>query len=302
MSVTPREPKKKSIDVNGTTLAYFEYGSARADAPTLLFVHATGFHGRVWDYHIARFPQHHCIALEQRGHGRSESVAAADWLTYGDDQTAFVNALGLKRVIGISHSMGCFGMIMAAAQTDAFAALLLLDPTVFSPEIYAAPSPHKIGAQDTELHPASKRRNSFASPQEMIDRLQGKGAFQLYHPDILRDYCVHGLTQTAAGDYRLLCDPKVEAQVYMTSHGSPKILDFVEEVDVPVVIVRAKGPAGDEVDFSASPTWPGLVERFSCGVEHHWPDCSHFIPMQRPDAVVELLEATIQRWEFSRRS
>jgi len=88
----------------------------------------------------------------------------------------------------------------------------------------------------------------------------------------------------------------------MTSHGSPKILDFVEEVDVPVVIVRAKGPAGDEVDFSASPTWPGLVERFSCGVEHHWPDCSHFIPMQRPDAVVELLEATIQRWEFSRRS
>ena len=214
-SVQAREPQLKTVDVNGTTLAYFEYGVAREDTPTLLFVHATGFHGRVWDYHIARFPQHHCIALEQRGHGRSESVAASNWLTYGEDQVAFVEALGLRQVIGISHSMGSFGMIMTAAQTEAFASLLLLDPTVFSPEIYASPSPHKIGADDAELHPASKRRNSFASPQEMIERLQGKGAFHLYHPDILRDYCVHGLTQNAAGDYRLLCDPRVEAQVYI---------------------------------------------------------------------------------------
>jgi len=85
----------------------------------------------------------------------------------------------------------------------------------------------------------------------------------------------------------------------MTSHGSAEIFDFVEEVDVPVVIVRAKSPVGEEVDFSASPTWPGLVERFSAGTEHHWPDCSHFIPMQRPDAVVELLKERLRAMEIS---
>lgn len=296
MSVLPREPQLKTIDVNGTTLAYFEYGTPREDAPTLLFVHATGFHGRLWDYHIARFPAHHCIALEQRGHGRSESVASNTWLTYGDDQIAFVKALDLKQVVGISHSMGSFGMIMAAARTDAFVGLLLLDPTVFSPEIYAAPSPHKVPGDNPELHPASKRRNSFASPEEMIERLQGKGSFHLFQPDILRDYCVHGLTQTAEGDYRLLCDPKVEAQVYMGSHGSQEIFEFVQEVDLPVTIVRARSAQGDEVDFSSSPTWPGLVERFSRGKELHWSDCSHFIPMQRPDEVVRLLASEIDQW------
>lgn len=293
MSVVMREPQLKSVTVNGATLAYFEYGEPTPDAPTLLFVHATGFHGRVWDYHIARFPNHHCIALEQRGHGRSESLAAESWLTYGDDQRAFVQALGLKRAIGISHSMGAFGMIDAASDTEAFASLLLLDPTVSMPDHYAPME--KLGP-DAELHPASKRRNSFASPQEMIDRLLGKGAFSLYHPDILRAYCEHGLVQTPAGDYRLLCDPKIEAQVYMTSRGAPEIFDRIKSVDAPVVIVRARTPVGDAIDFTSSPTWPGLVNLFPNAVEHFWADCSHFIPMERPDAVVELLEQQILAW------
>lgn len=293
MSEVKREAQLKSIQVNGATLAYFEYGEPRADAPTLLFVHATGFHGRVWDYHIARFPNHHCIAFEQRGHGRSESLAVDNWLTYGDDQIQLLATLGLQRVIGISHSMGSFGMICAAASSDAFVGLLLLDPTVFSPEAYTD-DPFELPSG--ELHPASKRRNSFSSPQEMIDRLQGKGAFGLYHPDILRDYCVHGLTQTDAGDFRLLCDPAVEAQVYMTSRGAPEILERAEEVQVPVVIVRAKSPVGDGHDFSSSPTWPGLVDRFPNAIEHFWADCSHFIPMERPDAVVELLAEHVETW------
>lgn len=293
MPPVPRKPQLKTVTVNGATLAYFEYGQPRPDLPTLLFVHATGFHGRVWDYHIARFPEHHCIALEQRGHGRSESLAVDSWATYGEDQRAFVETLQLERVIGISHSMGSFGMITAAAQTSAFLGLLLLDPTIFAPENYAELS---IAPEGAELHPASKRRNSFTSPQEMIDRLQGKGAFGLYHPDILRDYCVHGLTQETDGSYRLLCDPNVEARVYMTSHGPVEIFERVREVNVPVIIVRARTATGDGPDFSSSPTWPGLVERFSNARELFWPDCSHFIPMERPDEIVELLRRCTQDW------
>ena len=63
------EPTLHSARVNGVELAYWERGERRPDLPTLLFVHATGFHGRVFDRVIEAFPGYHSIALEQRGHG-----------------------------------------------------------------------------------------------------------------------------------------------------------------------------------------------------------------------------------------
>ena len=103
------------LRVNGAELAYFERGTRRDDLPSLFFVHATGFHGRVWDYHAEAFPEHHIIALEQRGHGRSEKLAVTDWRTFGEDMAAVVAALDLRGLIGIGHSMGAHAMIDGAA-------------------------------------------------------------------------------------------------------------------------------------------------------------------------------------------
>jgi lipase len=114
------QPILKKVSVNGVELAYFERGNQRDDAPTLLFVHATGFHARLWDHIAEAFPAHHIIALEQRGHGRSSKVAVDHWRTFGEDQAAFVNTLGLSKMIGIAHSMGAHGMIDAAFISNAF--------------------------------------------------------------------------------------------------------------------------------------------------------------------------------------
>jgi hypothetical protein len=35
--------------LNDVELAYFERGVRSAARPSLLFAHATGFHGRIWD-------------------------------------------------------------------------------------------------------------------------------------------------------------------------------------------------------------------------------------------------------------
>ena len=130
---TTVQPKHNLINVNGVELSYFERGEQRDDLPTLLFVHATGFHGRVWDYHAEAFPELHSIALEQRGHGRSEKIPFEDWRDGGEDQAAFVQALGLTQLIGIGHSMGAHTMIEAAAISGAFDRLILLDPVVAEP-------------------------------------------------------------------------------------------------------------------------------------------------------------------------
>ena len=68
------EPVLRKIVVNDVTLAYFERGEVQSDRPTLYLVHATGFHARVWDNLAEQFPEYHIVALEQRGHGRSDPV------------------------------------------------------------------------------------------------------------------------------------------------------------------------------------------------------------------------------------
>ncbi len=289
------EPELHRVTVNGAELAYFERGQRRDDAPTLMFVHATGFHGRVWDYHAEAFPDLHIIAFEQRGHGRSAKLAVDNWRTFGEDQAAFVRALNLTQLIGIGHSMGGHGMIEGAALSGAFSRLLLLDPTVASLEAYTAEYASAFG---DEMHPAAKRRNRFESPEDMLARISGKSSFPLFQPRILRDYVEHGLEATESGGYVLCCEPEVEAHVYMSARSHGQVYESIEALDIPVTVVRAKLPDPHNLmDWGSSPTWPGLAGAFKQGRDLHWADCSHFIPMERPDDVVALIRAEVAAWQ-----
>jgi pimeloyl-ACP methyl ester carboxylesterase len=285
--MTTVEPVLRKVKVNGAELAYWERGTRCDDRPSLYFVHATGFHGRVWDYHAEAFPEHHIVALEQRGHGRSEKLAVTDWHTFSEDQAAFVQALGLRDLIGIGHSMGAHGLIDGAASSGAFRRLVLLDPTVAAPEAYDEDYAAEFG---DELHPAAKRRNVYASVEDMIARLRDKSSFPLFHPRILRDYCHYGLERIESGEYVLACPPEIEAHVYMSARTNGDVYDSARRLEIPVTIVRAMLPSPETgPDFSSSPTWPGLVDAFPQGRELYWPDCTHFIPMQKPDEVIEVI-------------
>lgn len=289
-------PQLRKIRVNGAQLAYFERNRPEPGQPTLLFVHATGFHGRIWDRVIEPLQGHHSIALEQRGHGRSEKVKVQHWKVVGQDVAALVHTLDVKDIIGIGHSMGAHALVQAAADSDAFARLVLLDPTIMTPELYQGPRlPLEL---EGGMHPAAKRRNHFASVEEMMQRLATKSAFPLFDPQVFRDYCQHGLVPARDGGLQLACPPEIEASVYMASRSNPDILASVAALDLPVLVMRAKAPEGERgiMDFASSPTWPGLAGHFKHGREIHRPDITHFIPMQIPDEVSALITKEIEAW------
>ncbi|MFT7652217.1 MAG: lipase [Limisphaerales bacterium] len=283
----------KYVQLDDCRLAYFERGQASATLPTLFFVHATGFHGRIWDYHIEALPDFHCISLEQRGHGRSDKLAVDHWRTFGEDLAQVVKILGLDRVIGIGHSMGAHALVEGAHQSGAFSRLLLLDPVISAPENYQpAVAPETSG----DLHPAAKRRNKFASVDDMRDQLRSKSAFPLFNERIFDDYCTYALEPDGEG-VRLCCEPEVEAHVYMGARSNIEVFDAIRQLDIPVTIVRAQLPDPDKaMDWSGSPTWPNLWREFPQGTEHHWDTCTHFIPMQRPDEVIEVIRVEIDQW------
>ena len=283
---------EKNLVTNGLRLTYFESGAEHRGArPTLLFVHATGFHARIWDKIAREFPDHHLIAVDQRGHGRSEKRPFVHWDEAISDMSGFIAKLRLRNILGIGHSMGGHVVIGAASRDNArFRSLVAIDPVVPAEPEYEEETP--LDDASVEMHPTAKRRRHFASPEEMADRLRPKGSFSLFDPDIFMDYCRYGLLRNETGDgYVLACPPEIEASVYMSARSNRGIYAAARSLDIPVTVARAREPSHhrDQMNFANSPTWPGLASVFKHGKDVHFHDKSHFLPMQVPDEIVRLV-------------
>ena len=291
-----QEITEKKVKLGSATLAYFERNTHLKNmGPTLLFVHATGFHARVWDKIINSIGDFHSVSIDQRGHGRSQKLPITHWDEVVTDTEEFIEKLELENLIGVGHSMGGHALIGASATLgQSFKKIIAIDPVI--------PEPNSFQEQNSPLfedvtdHPIAKRRNEFSSVEEMMDRLRGKGSYGIFDPEIFKDYCKHGLLKNETGSgYHLACPPHIEASVYSSSRTNAKIYDSLEKIRFPVLIIRAKErqPGKQAMDFSTSPTWPELVKQFKNGKEIYFPDNTHFLPMEIPDKIIEILKIEI---------
>lgn len=290
-----QQPQSKRVSLRGVELAYFERGEAAAGA-TVLLIHATGFHARCWDGVVSALGDHagHVLALDLRGHGRSSKVGPYPWSAFGADVAAFVDTLQLQRVLGVGHSMGGHALVQAAAEFPSrFAQLLLVDPTILDP----ATTRNMPSFSSAEEHPVSRRRNRWRSAEQMIEHFADRTPFSLWNREVLADYCRYGLCPAADGDGLVLCcPPLVEAAIYLGS-ASCDVGEQVAALRHPVTVLRAGNGAARQgaMDFSRSPTWPGLAAAFANGRDVHLPELTHFIPMQRPDIVAGYIRDLISR-------
>jgi pimeloyl-ACP methyl ester carboxylesterase len=250
--------------------------------PAILFAHATGFHGRCWDQIARRFPDHRRLAVEFRGHGRSSKPEPPyHWGTFGRDLAAMAEQLNVEDAVGVGHSMGGHSVVWAAAlRPKTFAALLLIDPTIFPPEYY--------GQALLDVSFVRRRRNHYQSREEMFERFRRRAPFVSWQPEILRDYCEFGLVPEGDG-FVLACPPEVEADIY--SHSTEPDANLYREIPgvaQPVVILRGGSLARlGAFELSASPTAPDLASKFAQGRDVHLKERTHFIPMEWPEGVAE---------------
>jgi pimeloyl-ACP methyl ester carboxylesterase len=276
------------LAVAGGDLCWFEWGAPSPDQPTIILVHATGFHARCWDQVVAALPpQSHVIAPDLRGHGRSYRPASlGDWSATADDLLPLIDALP-GALVGVGHSMGGVCVLHAAAQrAGRFQRLALIDPVIFAPEFYAASSQILTDPDD---HFVSRRRNHWASADAMIAHFADRLPYSNWDPAVLADYCRYGLLPRSDGDgFELACPPRLEASAYIGNAGYNP-LAAAAAINCPVTIVRARNAArGETLDFSISPTWPELASAFPDATDLHWTDQSHFIPMEAPRRIASL--------------
>jgi len=282
-------PEKQRVQVNGVELAYFEWRrELRGREAPILLAHATGFHARIWDQMIRHLGERYIISVDQRGHGRSQKTEITHWEVFGRDLAAFVRELDLRDVLGVGHSMGGHAMTeAAAAHPDRFRRLVLIDPVIASPGDYRDGG-WMISSLGGQNHPTAKRKNHFASIDEMFERFRDRKPYACFDPSALRDHCQYGLLPAPDGDgYILACPPEIEASIYMTSRTNAAVYDSIRAIELPVLILRAKRPPLDRdvMDFTSSPTWPELVHEFQDGREIHLAEHTHFLPMEAPELV-----------------
>ena len=90
-------------DIDGNTLHYVSYG----EGPPVLFVHGLGGSNNVWHGVMQAMQQHHhVIALDLRGHGRSQGRGKFSIEGWSRDLQLFISHLELPGVTVVGHSLG----------------------------------------------------------------------------------------------------------------------------------------------------------------------------------------------------
>ncbi|MBT4161309.1 MAG: alpha/beta hydrolase [Gammaproteobacteria bacterium] len=288
--------KENYFTANGIDLCYFEWGQQyQHTGQTLLFVHANGFHARVWDSVIRGMPGFHIIAVDLRGHGRSEQTPIEHWNVFAEDLSALITELDLQDITGVGHSLGGHVLTEAAAShEERFRHLILIDPAIIAPDDYNKPS-SSAAIESPEHHPAARRRDRFDTPEAMIERFKDREPYSLFTTESFENYCRYGLLKDDEG-YRLACHPVTEASVYMASRSNEYIYNYIRQLELPVLIMRAMEPTKDNPreQYSSSPTFTGLVNEFRHAREIHYADKTHFLPMEIPVEISQRINEFIQ--------
>lgn len=91
---------------DGASLFYLDWGSGTP----VVFTHAWALNADLWEYPMVALTERglRCVAYDRRGHGRSRDLGRGyDFDTLADDLARVLDALDLRDVTLVGHSMGC---------------------------------------------------------------------------------------------------------------------------------------------------------------------------------------------------
>lgn len=136
-----------------------EYGRAKDEADTLVFIHGLLGWGLNWGPIIKHFEQeYHVLTYDQRGHGRSFHPESYKTEDFASDLVKLMDAKDIPRAHIVGHSMGARTAQCFAARNPGRTLSLVLEDM--------GPSPEPESTKDTEIM-IKKVPVPFASKETM---------------------------------------------------------------------------------------------------------------------------------------
>lgn len=303
---------------DGVRLVYYEYSrpvmAASALVSNILFSHATGFHGRVFDRTINQLTgKFNCISMDHRGHGRSgrNMTVPLHWDIFADDVVHVAHGwCGANKVVGVGHSMGAAALLMAALkEPEKFSSLILYEPIIFPFELRLLFS---VQTDSPLAKLAKKRRNEFKTHEEAFVNFRKKPPMDKFDESVVKDFVSHGLAPSAVIEATekeicaetlfnnepksnsadesvfLRCDKEFEASIYNTGHRHTTWNDL-PKISVPTLIIAGRS------DIQQPSFWANrLANRIPNSRFSRWDQNSHFGPLENPEMFASAVENFIR--------
>ena len=280
------------VEANGLTLHYARWSSAERNGggskPPLLLAHATGFCAMVWRVLAESLSDRYDVyAFDRRGHGQSAkpepSMSGPSGYSldfFAADTIAALDVLELRDVYAAGHSGGATELLIAAARRpDAIRRVVAIEPIIAPPAEDAANSTNAMAEQ------AGRRRERFASREEVVEAFGKWLPFASWLPAIFDDYVDYGFAPHAAGGVVLCCPPRIEAAQFAAGGEFP-VHQVLDRISAPVLILSAE-TSGPQFEMMASIGTQGLLDVRRETIA----GTSHFVPMEQPQVVVQRVVA-----------
>jgi pimeloyl-ACP methyl ester carboxylesterase len=294
----------------------FNFIQMGGKGPPLLFLHATGFHGRVFEPLAARLSgKFNCIAVDLPGHGTSAAAECVwyDALNLASLLSDAVEAQGLRQCFCFGHSGGAaLALLAEATHPGTFAAMYLYEAVVSTPELYRAAKQQAEQQQASGQEPSSaarqlarmalKRQAVFENPEHAYQQLTRKPPFSAMHPSVLREYFKHGLVQvnsaseqhqeqqqqqqgpakaSRAPGWHLVCSPTAEASWY--TMFDPPVCITPDSIHCPVLLAGHGATAGIHSQLPLANE--AVAATLPRAQYHSFAGLSHFGPLEQPELV-----------------
>jgi pimeloyl-ACP methyl ester carboxylesterase len=258
--------------------------------------HPTGFLGAVWKPLILRLRRlgvpSRIVSYDQRGHGLSSKPDDDySWEHFIEDTIGVMRALGLQDVLGVGHSAGATTLAgVAADEPSLVRRLVMIDPVLFHPEFA-----HLVA--DLDENPMAKRTRTrrvvWSSKEELYRSFRRREPYSTWTGEALEAYIDEGTFERPDGEIELLCPARVEAQVYA---GAGHLDGFARLARVKAPILLLRGAESTTLDEDrARRALEAAPHARLVTVE----GTTHFIPMEKPDEVAELVAAERAALDFA---
>lgn len=276
-------PAKAMVRTGEVLLALDDWGG---DGTPILFLHATGFSRSVWRpmcrTFLARHPGYRMLSLDMRGHGESSKPPAPYlWSHFVTDLEAVSAELHLRDLILCGHSVGgSTAVSFAVKRPELTAALVLVEGALSG----ARPTRQPSGIDLVER--TNRRRWQWRDRAEAGEYLRARSPYDSWDPAVFASWLETGLRDVDEG-VELSCPPWVEASVFVEASDS-RAWEELEDLRCPVWVGRGTGMRG-----LPSTTSPGAAKRIPHAVERVSDGDGHFVPLERVDWTVGLIEEAV---------
>ncbi len=277
-------PTDHYIDLPSGLRVHYLKWSGRDDAPAIVLNHATGFLAHQWGPVAERLAgDYTAYAADARGHGDTDKPPPEGdnyhWSRFVEDLRAWLDGLGLTGVPFVGHSAGAAsGLYLAAERPQYFTRLVAIEPIVI-PTAFRADE----NRRDVLAEGARRRRAVFDSADAAFEHFRARSLFERWPDEALRLYVEHGTFQREDGRLQLKCPGEIEGEMFANS-TSLDIWEVLPRIEAPVLVIR-----GEHTEDFLGLVAQSVAARLPNGRLETIPDSGHLSPMERPDAVADLV-------------